>query len=308
MSSHAASSLVVVAFALAIGAAVGLVAWLVSKSMADTPPEDRQYKDPPPLGFKLAWLPIQWVANMIAPFLGGKRHAAMLARLRKAGLDYCLSPAQFTAGRIVCAVFTAALVVWVLGSFDHPQEGKDGFSLALYVKVAASFAAFGYFYPVIWLRDRIGARKRELFKAFPFFLDVITLCVEAGLNMQGAMTQAMNKGPKGVVRDEFQRVLRDIRAGKSRAESLRAMADRVGEPLVTNFATAVIQAESMGMNLGPVLKAQADQRRTERFLRAEKLAMEAPVKMLFPLIAFIFPCTFVVLFFPIVMKFMNSGL
>ena len=71
---------------------------------------------------------------------------------------------------------------------------------------------------------------------------------------------------------------------------------------------AVIQAERMGMNLGPVLRAQADQRRSERFLRAEKLAMEAPVKMLFPLIAFIFPCTFLVLFFPIVMKFMNSGL
>jgi tight adherence protein C len=126
--------------------------------------------------------------------------------------------------------------------------------------------------------------------------------------MQGAMTQAVSKGPKGVVRDEFQRVLRDIRAGKSRAESLRAMADRVSEAAVTNFSTAVIQAESMGMNLGPVLRAQADQRRAERFLRAEKLAMEAPVKMLFPLIAFIFPCTFIVLFFPIVMKFMNSGL
>lgn len=69
-----------------------------------------------------------------------------------------------------------------------------------------------------------------------------------------------------------------------------------------------IQAESMGMNLGPMLRAQADQRRSERFLRAEKLAMEAPVKMLFPLIAFIFPCTFIVLFFPIVMKFMHSGI
>jgi tight adherence protein C len=280
--------------------AVGLVAWLVSKSMADTPQEDRQFKDPPPLGFKLAWWPIQWVASLIEPFIREKRHAATLARLRKAGLDYCLSPAQFAASRIVCAVFVGALFFWVLGSFDV--------SLGLYLKVIAGSAVFGYVYPVIWLGDRLGTRKKELFKSFPFFLDVITLCVEAGLNVQGAMNQAMLKGPKGVVRDEFQRVLRDIRAGKSRADSLRAMADRLGEPLVTNFATAVIQAESMGMNLGPVLKAQADQRRAERFLRAEKLAMEAPVKMLFPLIAFIFPCTFVVLFFPIVMKFMNSGL
>ena len=103
-------------------------------------------------------------------------------------------------------------------------------------------------------------------------------------------------------------MLRDIRAGKARADSLRSMAERLAEPNITSFITAVIQAEKMGMNLGPVLRVQADQRRSERFLRAEKLAMEAPVKMLFPLIAFIFPCTFIVLFFPIAMKFMNSGL
>ena len=86
------------------------------------------------------------------------------------------------------------------------------------------------------------------------------------------------------------------------------MADRVQEPGVTNLVAAIVQAESMGMNLGPVLRAQAEQRRSERFIRAEKLAMQARVKMLFPLIAFIFPCTFIVLFFPIAMKLMNSGL
>ena len=115
-------------------------------------------------------------------------------------------------------------------------------------------------------------------------------------------------GPVGVMRNEFQRILRDMRAGKSRSDAMRDMALRVNDPSVTNFTNAVIQAERMGMSLGPVLRAQADQRRSERFLRAEKLAMEAPVKMLFPLLAFIFPCTFIVLFFPIVMKFMHSGL
>jgi tight adherence protein C len=302
------TTIVILAFALAVGLAAGLVGWALSKSMAEVPKEDRQYKDPPPLGFKLVWLPIQWFANLIPPLISAKRNAASLARLRKAGLDYCLSPAQFTASRIVCAICVGTMLWWVFASFDKPAAGEEGFRLGLYFQVLAAAALFGYAYPAIWLSDRLGARKRELLKTFPFYLDIITLCVEAGLNMQGAMNQAVSKGPKGVVRDEFQRVLRDIRAGKSRAESLRAMADRVGEPAVTNFTTAVIQAESMGMNLGPVLRAQADQRRAERFLRAEKLAMEAPVKMLFPLIAFIFPCTFIVLFFPIVMKFMNSGL
>jgi tight adherence protein C len=86
------------------------------------------------------------------------------------------------------------------------------------------------------------------------------------------------------------------------------MADRMNEPSITNFVSALIQAERMGMNLGPILRAQSEQRRTERFARAEKLAMEAPVKLLFPLIAFIFPCTFVVLGFPIAMKFMHMGI
>jgi tight adherence protein C len=82
----------------------------------------------------------------------------------------------------------------------------------------------------------------------------------------------------------------------------------MNEPSIVNLVSALIQAEATGMNLGPILRAQAEQRRAERFARAEKLAMEAPVKLLFPLIAFIFPCTFVVLGFPIAMKFIHMGL
>jgi tight adherence protein C len=78
-------------------------------------------------------------------------------------------------------------------------------------------------------------------------------------------------------------------------------------PAVASFVATLIQAEATGMSLGPILRAQADQRRVERFARAEKLAMEAPVKLLFPLIFFIFPCVFLILMFPIVMKFLAAG-
>ncbi len=295
-------------FALAIGLSVALVAWLISRAVAAVPEEDREYKDPPPLGFRLVWWPIQAISYYINPLISGKAHAALLTRLRKAGLDFTISPTQFMASRIFAAALAAIAFWWGLGSFDHASADDTGFRSSLYLQVTACGALCGWAYPAIWLSDLLGARRRELLKTLPFYLDIITLCVEAGLNMQGAMNQAVAKGPKGVLREEFQRVLRDIRAGKGRAMSLRDMADRLNEASVTNFTTAVIQAESMGMNLGPVLRAQADQRRTERFLRAEKLAMEAPVKMLFPLIVFIFPCTFIVLFFPIVMKFIHSGL
>lgn len=297
-------TLISILVALAVGMSVACVAWMVSRALADVPADDRAYKDPPPLGFRALWWPITWVSHFIRPLVRAKGQAGLLAKLRKAGLDYSVSPLQFTASRLVGGFVGALAAYWVLGSFD--ASGK--LQASMYLQAALVGALCGWIYPLIWLNDRLNARKKELLRSLPFFLDIITLCVEAGLNMQGAINQAVLKGPKNALRDELQRVLRDIRAGKGRSASMRDMVDRLNESAVTNFVTAVIQAESMGMNLGPVLRAQADQRRTERFLRAEKLAMEAPVKMLLPLIAFIFPCTFIVLFFPIAMKFMHTGL
>lgn len=299
-------SMILLSVSLAIGVSVALIAWLVSRALAEVPSEDREFKDPPPLGFRLLWWPIQWLSHFLDGIISGKTRTRFARRLLVAGLEFTVSPAQFIAARVIGAVVLACLSCFVLSLLEAP--GHAGFSTALYGQAALSGALSGWFYPAIWLRDRMALRKRELLKALPFLLDIITLCVEAGLNMHGAMAQAVAKGPKGVLRTEFLRVLRDIRAGKQRAEALRAMATRLREPSITAFTTAVIQAEAMGMSLGPVLRAQADQRRSERFLRAEKMAMEAPVKMLFPLIVFIFPCTFIVLFFPIVIKFMHSGL
>ena len=306
LADHAGFALTLIS--VAAGLAFALLAWLLSRALAGVPPEDRSYKDQPPLGYRLLWPPINWTAHFIDGLVAPARQAALLVRLGQAGVDFAISPLQFIASRMVSAALVALLCWWMLASFDQPAAGVPGMPVSRYLGAIACGALAGWSYPAIWLRDRINSRRRELLKTLPFFLDIITLCVEAGLNMQGALTQAVAKGPKGVLRDEFQRLLRDIRAGKSRAASMRSLAARLNESSVTAFTTAVIQAESMGMNLGPILRAQADQRRTERFLRAEKLAMEAPVKLLFPLLAFIFPCTFVVLFFPIAMKFIHSGL
>lgn len=306
LTGHA--GIVLTLISLAAGLVFALLAWLFSRALSTVPPEDRSYKDRPPLGYRLLWQPINWTAHFIGGHVSARRQAALQVRLGQAGVDFAISPLQFAASRTVGAVLVALLCWWMLASFDQPVPGMPGMPLSRTLMLMSAGALAGWSYPAIWLRDRVNTRRRELLKTLPFYLDIVTLCVEAGLNMQGALTQAVAKGPKGVLRDEFQRLLRDIRAGKSRAASMRSMAARLSESSVTAFTTAVIQAESMGMNLGPILRAQADQRRTERFLRAEKLAMEAPVKLLFPLLAFIFPCTFIVLFFPIAMKFIHSGL
>jgi len=297
---------VITIFAFAVGISAALLSWLISRSIAEVPAENREYKDKPPVGFRLTWWPIHWLSHFIGPMLSTKTQIAVQNKLIKSGLEYTVTPAQFFAAKLLCAGISVIFFYWAIGSFDSGGKGRPGLSIGFYLQGCMIGAALGYIYPSIWLRERLTARRRELLKALPFYLDVITLCVEAGLNVQGALQQAVAKGPKGVLCNEIQRVLRDIRAGNPRADSLRAMAERLNETNVTSVTTAIIQAEKMGMNLGPVLRAQADQRRSERFLRAEKLAMEAPVKLLFPLIAFIFPCTFIVLFFPIAMKFMHA--
>ncbi|MCG7878440.1 MAG: type II secretion system F family protein [Candidatus Thiodiazotropha taylori] len=117
----------------------------------------------------------------------------------------------------------------------------------------------------------------------------------------------MNKASDGPLRQEFSRVLRDIRAGKPRSDSLRDLGDRVDTESIRNVVSSIIQAEKTGSSLGPVLKAQADQLRSTRFQKAEKLAMEAPVKLLGPLVMFIFPNTFLIIIFVILSSAIQKG-
>jgi tight adherence protein C len=282
--------------ALAFGIAMSALAWWVASAIDAVPPDDRRYRDPPPWAFRAAWWPLRWLAHYVAPAMPARMRERSLLRLRAAGLDYALSPEQFLSARIVAAGVAAAVASAILAGFQRPPG---------MVPAAAAFAGFAL--PALWLHDRIQSRRRETLKSLPFFLDVITLCVEAGLNLNGALAQAVAKGPSGPLRDELARVLRDARAGKARVDALHSLADRMKEPAISGLVSALVQADGMGMSLGPVLRAQAEQRRAERFARAEKLAMQAPVKLLFPLIAFIFPCTFAVLAFPIAMKFIQMG-
>ena len=108
--------------------------------------------------------------------------------------------------------------------------------------------------------------------------------------------------------DELRRVLRDIRAGRTRADAMRALAERLRIPAISNWIAAMLSAEKQGSSLGPILRAQADQRRNERFMQAEAMALKAPVKMLFPLMTCIFPCTFIIVFFPIGVRILQEGI
>jgi tight adherence protein C len=161
--------------------------------------------------------------------------------------------------------------------------------------------------PFMWIRDRSARREQQILRQLPFVLDLITLAVESGLNLSAALVETVEKGPAGVLRNELSLVLRDVRAGTTRAEALQAMSERMRLPAVANLVAGLIAADRQGGAIGVLLRGQSLQRRNERFARAEKLAMQAPVKMLFPLIAFIFPCTFIILLFPVFHRMVAEG-
>ncbi len=286
-------NVIIYSIAAAVSLSVFLIFWLSTRLVSVVPEEDRTWNDTPPLGFRIVWWPIKWFAFYVTPLMSNKSREKRMMQLRQAGLDYTFNPSQFLSARIVWGFIFAGFLYWMLSGIGFAYLGTLPLGFLL-----------GFFYPAIWLSDVVKLRRKQMLKALPFYLDIITLCVESGLNVNGALQQAVAKGPKGVLKHEFQRVLRDIRAGTTRSEALKSMAKRINHASIFSFTSSLIQAEATGMSLGPILRAQADQRRDERFMAAEKQAMEAPVKMLLPLIAFIFPCVFFIIFFPVAMRLM----
>jgi tight adherence protein C len=281
---------------LALGASVTLclvAAYLLHRS---TPVPDRRWHDRPPVLWRAFWPVVLLIAHRIAGRVPDSVAHSTQRSLRQAGLAFALEPAEFLAGRLVCVAIGA-----VSGGVLASAAG------AAAIGVAAGAVA-GWLLLGSWLADRAQRRMKLVARALPFYLDLVTLSVESGANLTGALAQGVDRGPAGPLRDELSRVLGDIRAGRTRAEALRAMGERIGSPAVTSWVSALVVSDRYGSGLGTVLRAQAEQRRQERFQQAEKQAMRAPVKMLFPLLVFIFPCTFVLLFFPIVVRLLEEGI
>lgn len=225
---------------------------------------------------------------------------AALSRLRQ-GLTRAGEPASLVPEEIVCLQLFGAVGFGLLGAVLGGVVGKLGWGIAC-------GAAIGAAYPLLWLREQIKRRQRLITRDLPFTLDLLTLSVEAGLDFGGALAKVVEKGREGPLADELSIVLRELRVGRTRAAALLDFAERVDLPAVRTFVTALVQADRMGTSLGKILRLQAGQLRVERSQRAEKLAGEAPVKMLFPLIACIFPTVFLVLFGPIVFVMLFGGI
>ena len=173
--------------------------------------------------------------------------------------------------------------------------------------VVAALAGLAFKGPSIWLSAKAKQRQKQILKSLPDAIDLLTTSVEAGLGIDAALGQVAEK-VRGPISTELRRVLRDMAMGLARREALKDFARRTQVPDVQQFVNAIVQAEQMGVSLGQVIRVQADQMRTKRRQRAEQQAYKAPVKMVFPLVLFIFPAIFVVVLGPAAIQIMESGL
>ena len=195
----------------------------------------------------------------------------------------------------------AGFVFPMLAMANDLPPALAGFRTLLLV-LAVGIGAAG---PIIWLRGRATRRQREIERALPDTLDLIVVSVEAGLGFEAALARIVDH-TRGPLSDELRRVLADVNLGLSRREAMQTMAKRARTTGVSSLVSAILQSERTGMGVGQVLRSQASHVRTLRRQRAEEAAMKAPLKMLFPLVFFIFPSLFVVVLGPAVLSLLQQ--
>ncbi len=173
------------------------------------------------------------------------------------------------------------------------------------VLVTMATAVIGVLYPNMSLNSKIRKRQAEVMKSLPDIMDLLTVSVEAGLTFDSALAKVCEKMP-GTLAREFEIVLQEIKVGKSKKDAMYQMADRLGVQDFRSFVGAVIQADQLGVSLGRVLRIQSEQIRQNRKQRIQEKAMKAPIKMLMPMVVFIFPSIFIVLLGPVVINLIKT--
>lgn len=217
--------------------------------------------------------------------------------LELAGSPRNMTAANFWVLRGVTTIFFAFFTFFVMWRFGA-EPGKR----FLY---ALGAAALGFYLPVMLLQSMIDRRKQSIVKKFPDALDLMTICVDAGLIFDAAMQKVHEKWDDALAR-EFGRVTYELQLGKSRRQALKDMSDRMDLPDVTSFVATILQAEQLGVSIGKVLRIQSEQMRIKRRQRAEEKAQQAPIKMLFPMVFLIFPAMFVVLLGPAILRVVRT--
>src|SRR4051812_36567858 len=233
--------------------------------------------------------------------LGSRSPAASTEKVRlklaQAGNPSGMGPVEFIGLRFLLAIGLCggAFFLFILSS-QNPMTA---------ILFGPLLGIFGFLLPGIWIDRKIKSRRKEITKALPDAIDLLTISVESGLGFDPALMRVAEKWDNHLSR-EFARVLSEMRIGKSKREALREMSIRVGEDGLTTFVSAVIQADQLGVAITQVLRIQSEAMRVRRRQRAEQLAQKAPIKMLFPMAFLIFPALYVVILGPSVPRIVDA--
>jgi tight adherence protein C len=208
-----------------------------------------------------------------------------------------LSVNEFLLLNVFLALALPAIVASLLFLTSAPAQRIIGLSVFACV--------LGMAVPLLLLNQKIGKRKKSMQRDLPDVLDLLTVSVEAGLGFDGALAKLSEK-MKGALVEEFSRVLQEIRIGVTRRDALASMGARCEVPDLSLFTTSLLQADQLGVSIGNVLRVQSESMREKRRQRAEEKAMKAPIKMMLPLVLFIFPCIFIVLLGPAIIQVITT--
>ena len=285
-----------VAAALLVGYAASVASEITYVTLADGRKTERKI----PLIFRLLLPFVSNLSRVVMRPAFAKARANADWMIVACGLEGLLTGSEFMALKVlvplvcgsVCAVLVLSLCALVPDSFLSSN------SILL---VLMGYLYF-YAYPLIWLRGTLKKRHFSIMLALPFVLDLLTLSVEAGMDFMSALQRNCERRRLDPLNEELIRMTREIQMGIARRVALRNMADRVRQPDLKAVAFALIQADELGVPIGPILRIQSEQLRARRFDRAERLANEAPVKMLGPLLLCIFPAVMIVLLAPILLE------
>jgi len=205
-----------------------------------------------------------------------------------AGRPGGMTPSYFIAVRYVLTAALCSLGI-LIGTLAHNQ-----ILLAILATVGAVIGLYG---PMFWLRQRVSRRRAEILSDLPDVIDVLVVCVEAGLTFEAAIEQVVQKYEHALA-SEFGRVMQEVRLGRPRLEALNDMGQRTGVEELNNFVQAIIQSEQLGSGMSRILRIQSDEIRNKRLLSAQERGAKASLKMLIPMLGCIFPTLWVILLGP----------
>jgi tight adherence protein C len=296
---------------LGVAFAVSLTVYgLLYKSASDSPMDVRlgglRYSRPgkdaipdPDAAFKARVLDpiVRSMARRVTGLLPSTLSERLERAITQAGLR--ITTGQFL---VLCAFTVGIMPLLMLAMFA--SSGSSGRSLLLIYGISAGLGIYG---PRIWLLGRMKRRQKEIWRSLPDAFDLITASVEAGLGIDAAFNRVIEKvtGPFGA---ELTRTMREVQMGRARRDAFVDMADRTGVEELRSLINSIVQAESMGISIGAVIRVQTGVIRTKRKQKAEEQAFKAPIKMVFPLVLFIFPAIFVVIGGPAGIQIANSGI